>query len=489
MSSSTQNELTSMIDGAKAFVNRLQANDNQLKVPVNIELFSGDSTLTEWQPSTLETDTLLAQLTALSSYKPADPSSTNLYGAVVQSLRKLQDIETGFKQRNYGGALTSGYAVLFTDGADTAGLQTLTQALAAEAADTSDQVLAVGLQSSPDYNSLAQSQLAQLAQGGLISSDASSTLARDFEALAARIAGQTTRTYLLGYCSPKRSGQHTVSVSVAGAKNQTNASYQFTASGFGPGCTKAAFADACDGRQCGGLACGTCDDRSASCGSVPQRAPVAVTPTTCVGFCKQQGKCGGAMIVNARGYSEVCNDAPDSTSCNGVCTDLTIDNANCGACGHACVGGLCGAGTCHAPNVLASGQSPFAVAVDASAIYWTNMNDRSVKRLGLNGGSPTNLATLDSLSTPGAIAVDDSSVYWTTTTNFDGSIMKIGKGGGTSTTLRSGSTPFGDIALDQANLYWRDIARVPGSESASITIMKLALVGGAATTIAGTKDT
>jgi len=334
MSSSTKNELQPMIDGARAFVKRLQANNNQLNVQISIELFSGGSTSTAWQAPTLDTAKLLSRLDALTTYTPSDPSSTNLYGAVIQGLSTLHAAEVAFEQRNYGGALTSGYVVLFTDGADTAGLQTLQQALTAETADGADQVLAVGLQSSPDYSASAQSALAQLANNGLISSDDPTTLARDFQALAARIAGQVTRTYLLGYCSPKRAGLHTVSVAVVGSDNQGSASYQFSASGFGPGCTADAFSAACTtatrSLSCGGLGCGACDDRTASCNAASG---------TCVSFCKQQNECGGAAITNAQGYAEICDDQPEATRCSGspeACKNLTSDSANCGACGHAC---------------------------------------------------------------------------------------------------------------------------------------------------------
>lgn len=61
------------------------------------------------------------------------------------------------------------------------------------------------------------------------------TLTREFNALAARIAAQFRTSYLLGYCSPRRTGMHTVTVGVAGGTTMPVATYSFSAAGFGPG--------------------------------------------------------------------------------------------------------------------------------------------------------------------------------------------------------------------------------------------------------------
>jgi hypothetical protein len=141
------------------------------------------------------------------------------YGAVVGGLQSLASDEASFRNRNYGGAFTTGYLVLFTDGGDTSGLKTQAQALAAEATSP-DQVLAVGLQT-PDYDAAA---LAALAPNAVISPQIAGNLTNAFGALGNRIAGQVQRTYLLGYCTPKVTGTHTVAVTVDSGRNKVNAS-------------------------------------------------------------------------------------------------------------------------------------------------------------------------------------------------------------------------------------------------------------------------
>ena len=46
------------------------------------------------------------------------------------------------------------------------------------------------------------------------------TLAREFGALANRMAGQVERLYLLGYCSPKRAEKHTILIEVVDSEEK-----------------------------------------------------------------------------------------------------------------------------------------------------------------------------------------------------------------------------------------------------------------------------
>jgi hypothetical protein len=260
MSASTSPLLPRVISAAKAFVNTLQV-ERSLPVRVGIQLFAGDAALTEWQAPTLDTAALLDRLDALGSFTPADKLSTNLNGAIVDGLAAIAADESQFRALNQGGAFTTGYLVVFTDGKDTAGRLAQSAVLSAENSSP-DQVLAVGLQSQ-EYDPTA---LAAVAPGGVITATDSSQLSTAFTTLARRMEGQISRTYLLGYCSPKRSGaSNTVSVQVTGATNQESASYKFDASGFGPGCTTTTFSTICENKLCGGLGCGACDERVATC--------------------------------------------------------------------------------------------------------------------------------------------------------------------------------------------------------------------------------
>jgi len=333
MSASTLPQLPAVIASAKEFVTNLQVTKH-LPVQIDIQLFAGDQALTQWQAPTLDTNALLSRLDALAAYTPTDTSSTNLNGAVVTALSRVAAAESAFRQRNYGGAFTIGYLVIFTDGRDTAARVSLSDAVKAVKASP-DQVVAVGLDS-VEYDATS---LNALAGNGVITAPDVARLSTAFATVANRMAGQIDRFYLLGYCSPKRAGTtNAVSVGVVNSTNQVSASYTFSAVGFAPGCTAATFSSGCDGMQCGGLGCGACDDRLASCNQ---------TTSLCVNDCLAQGLCTGGSIVNSQGYTQSCAATATDASCGASCVDTTTDVSNCGGCGIACAGGQrCSASAC-----------------------------------------------------------------------------------------------------------------------------------------------
>ncbi len=89
-------------------------------------------------------------------------------------------------------------------------------------------------------------------------------------------------------------------------------------------------------------------------------------------------------------------------------------------------------------TALVSGQPyPFAVAVDAHNVYWSNTGNGTtddVVQMPVGGGTHI---TLDAASGAGAwaIAVDSTSVYWTT--DDGGEVLKAPIGGGTIVTIAS----------------------------------------------------
>ena len=78
------------------------------------------------------------------------------------------------------------------------------------------------------------------------------------------------------------------------------------------------------------------------------------------------------------------------------------------------------------PTVLAKAQaSPFGIATDGIAVYWTNEGDGTVMKCATTGcgGAPTTIAS--SQKEPMGIAVDGTSVYWANHNGLD--IQKVPK--------------------------------------------------------------
>ncbi len=117
--------------------------------------------------------------------------------------------------------------------------------------------------------------------------------------------------YILGYCSPKLAGEHNLSIAVLkdGATLGTSAGAPFNASGFDSPfatCSPTTFQTACNGKECGGLLCG-------SCGGVER--------------CDGDGQCFNACIgkeCGPDGYGGSCGTCSSGWSCvGGSCSEVT----------------------------------------------------------------------------------------------------------------------------------------------------------------------
>jgi hypothetical protein len=124
-------------------------------------------------------------------------------------------------------------------------------------------------------------------------------------------------------------------------------------------------------------------------------------------------------------------------------------------------------GTNALKQLLLSDSGTSTIAVDSTSIYFTD--GRSVDKMPLAGGIATPLASGAGVAPLGGgdllgdsknlatIAVDATGVYWANVDSAgNGSIRKVSLDGSTLTTLASGPnvTPTGGLALSGSNLYW-----------------------------------
>jgi len=353
MSDSTRSNLNELISGAKKFISTVLV-DKGLDVKIAIQAFDGSAGVVNLQLPSSDVALLNSRLDGLLTYSAVDGASTNLNGALYDSLLALQQSQLAYINRNFNGVSTIGYIVLFTDGGDTAGrvdaLITHNNVQAARLTDGTPSSLppvltyAVALKGA-DYDQEALRYLIGGTVGQpnsyVVEADSGSQLEATFARIATRISGQVESTYLLAYCSSKRSGTSTVNIAVkperAGTANEL--SFPFSAEGFGPGCDAGYFRTACDGLECGGFNCGGCDDATSRCeGSTLQ----------CTNYCLLFDSCNGETITNPNGYEMVCSFGDEVTECADSCVDTDRDEANCGACGNVCEadGSWCEGGQC-----------------------------------------------------------------------------------------------------------------------------------------------
>jgi hypothetical protein len=135
-------------------------------------------------------------------------------------------------------------------------------------------------------------------------------------------------------------------------------------------------------------------------------------------------------------------------------------------------------------------NSPYAIAVDAQDIFWTDAGEYdesdpngSIMKASIDGGAPVTLAARRSL--PSSIVVSGSWVYWVDD-GTPSALAKVSVNGGTTTTLASFEPlTSASLAVDGTNIYWTTYVgpstTTPGTSG---QIMRMPLGGGAITTLA-----
>jgi uncharacterized protein YegL len=158
-------------------------------------------------------------------------TSTNLNGAVVKGVRRLEELRVSVEA---SGVLYAGALAIFTDGTDRAARVTEVSAIDA-VADSQVSVFAIGLGAEidePYLRKLGKSGDVALVQDLGRLDDAFAEVGQSISELA-------NSYYVLAYCSPSRANTHELSLSLPGYAGSWQGS--FDASGFEGGCTPEDF--------------------------------------------------------------------------------------------------------------------------------------------------------------------------------------------------------------------------------------------------------
>ncbi|HEY0713780.1 MAG TPA: hypothetical protein VGF45_13965 [Polyangia bacterium] len=115
------------------------------------------------------------------------------------------------------------------------------------------------------------------------------------------------------------------------------------------------------------------------------------------------------------------------------------------------------------PIVLATSQAdPWAMAVDATHVYWTNQsvtNSSAGSVVRVPKDAAERATVLARSQAPNMVTVDDTHVFWTTRINSEGRVVKRLKTGTTNESIITGlDDPMG-ITVDADFIYWTDVKR------------------------------
>jgi hypothetical protein len=143
----------------------------------------------------------------------------------------------------------------------------------------------------------------------------------------------------------------------------------------------------------------------------------------------------------------------------GCAADVMTDSANCGSCGHSCLGGMCKSGQCQ-PITLATTSGAIGIAIDTTYVYFANTQSGTsgiykVSKSSTGPATPSPVETGNGYVNVQGLAADGTYVYWTNKT-ATGSIQRALPTGQGLTTLVTGQNQPDWIAVtvNGANVVW-----------------------------------
>ena len=205
-----------------------QADASNGAIKIEIWWFDGSENIKQLQPASTDREILEGAINSISPNMSSD-NSTNLYGAVIQSVEVATQRLSQTRQLDEIG---SSAIVLFTDGTDQANRASKGQALeAVRNADNDIAFYSIGLGGEID-----ESVLGQIGRTSFVSAVNIGELLDSFREIGDLINNRANSFYLLEYCSPKRSGNNQLTIEVTRGSLTGSANTLFDASDFNGSC-------------------------------------------------------------------------------------------------------------------------------------------------------------------------------------------------------------------------------------------------------------
>ncbi|MEL7833893.1 vWA domain-containing protein [Fodinibius sp. Rm-B-1B1-1] len=226
-------DLPRLKEAATTFIERtmpVEGEDLYGTREMSVYWFDGEQNIHPLVGFTSVRDSLISGIESISEDISND-RSTNLNGAVIQGLSVMDDRLQEVREDSSGA--TAGSMVLFTDGTDQAGYVSTEQAMdSVRNAAKEHSLFTIGLGGEID-----QEILKSFGKDGFELAEDSLELNDSFLAVAKRLEAESNSYYVLEYCSPKRSGQHSLELRANYEDKFGSFQTQFSAEGFSGGCT------------------------------------------------------------------------------------------------------------------------------------------------------------------------------------------------------------------------------------------------------------
>ena len=214
---------------AQQFINKVMGEVDRGSTEMAIYWFDGETNLHQLQEFTTDVNLLLNKVESITPGISQD-NSTNLYGAVVQSVDLMENRMQALQGTDE--ILTAGSIMLFTDGTDRAGRVSKTEAMnKVQARSENLTLLSLGLGAEID-----QPTLEGVGRNGFAFAEDLNELTNTFSQIADKMSAEANSFYIFQYCSPKRAGDFTLRIDARKNEQMGSLASTYSADGFTGGC-------------------------------------------------------------------------------------------------------------------------------------------------------------------------------------------------------------------------------------------------------------
>jgi hypothetical protein len=224
--------LSSLKQASISFINSVmpvEGSPDYQEILMSVKWFDGEKDIHNLVDYTFVTSTLINNINQINSNISSD-NSTNLYGGIIQG---IEDIDKRVKVYAQSSIISAGALITFTDGTDQAGWYTSKQVTEViNKRNPSIALYSIGLGGEIDKKVLESYGL-----NGFEFAENLSDLIPKFEEIARFVKDEAKSYYLFEYCSPKRSGTHSLKIRVTADRVVGELEESFSAENFTGGCT------------------------------------------------------------------------------------------------------------------------------------------------------------------------------------------------------------------------------------------------------------